>query len=1144
MKKNARQKFIISALCLSMAAAPLAGWSSVAQANNSINIPAANQPQIMILLDNSQGMAGVLQGPTGLSGAIMTGSGTVPEDANSSSPANYTASGFTPPALGASGSSVPYSVPCNTSGITAAAQSACASVVASGSSSAYIDNSQSMLNVAEQAIGTIINTPEYNNNMQFGLMDYVGKNIEKAGISLYNTWVYYMSDNNGFSFGTSATGAPSGDIAINNPCYGSVSNSCASIYGLGYNNLSVSGLYKDKYLYVNASSDAPVINDVLYAYAAQFQPGATNIASGGPNPYNLSLYHYERQQSGVSYQNASNLLGSGMTPTSAGYFPLSQQIWESQRGYAFNASTAYNQGNIVSPISATNSTNATNIANAILPEVFLPNNGQFKYATEGPITASAGYSPMAGAFSTALSYYEGNLPKPPPTTCGKKYVIFITDGQPTQGMNNGYVYPPLGSASAQMFGVTSITASTWSSTNNNAVVETIKKIQKLAQKGIKTYVLGVGSAVNPNVPGATAADQAVALQGQAVLTAMAQAGGTNSFYAATSASAVQSAMNSIVANILGKSVSASYGAPPSTTVGSLEFLLKNVNQITGQGDLYAYALQSNGTPSSSASWDANSFMSTGNRTSALYTTTPGGTNGAGVKSSLTSVAANTPSAFGTLPTNLTASTIASYTIDPSYSNGAYLGGRYSGWYMGLPTSTPPQVLTSPNNGQLLGTGGTTNSYLTFASNHANRQNAVLFSDNDGFLYAMGYNNTGSPTLLWGWMPQALLPQLQNYNTFWQGTNMQGGFQTIDATNGANPAQWHTYVVGSAANGGILYDLQLTGTTTPNLKQTVWEDDLGGNYSQPLPSNPVFYQYQAEGGSNFGQTWALWVDNSTVSGTTTGYLIGVNVGTGQSFQDTLPFDDTATPYIDAGGNLYLGDNTGNLYEISSTTLPTLLAPGNKKLTLTKDFVTNKAIGNYSSQWSNGMSGTNPGQVQYIGGSYYQGKNYLRVQGPNGITIFSQLNGAWSPVWTAYAGGAGTWSNGAFTTQTSGAHPPITALPTGAVVSAPALINSGAVTLPVTVPPPANSCGKSGAYHYLYALNNGIFPSGTFTDSNGTAITSALFVGYGTAFTPTITSFNGRTLLQGAANNTGSSGTFPTSFGAGLPLGGPAGWKFIN
>ncbi|MBU2749965.1 type IV pilin biogenesis protein, partial [Acidithiobacillus thiooxidans] len=715
MKKKIRQKFLVSLLSLSMCTAPLVSWSSFAQANSTINILPANQPQVMILLDNSQGMAGVLQGPTGLSGAIMTGSGTVPEDANSSSPVSYTASGFTPPALGSPGTSVPYSVPCNTSGITAAALSACKVVGASTSTSAtststnygYIDNSQSMLNVAEQAISTIISTPEYNSNIQFGLMDYVGKNIEDSGIYLYNTWVYYMSDGNGFSFGNSGTTPPSGDVEVANPCYQSDSNSCTILqqYVFGYGNGSIS----DPYMYIQATSDDPIINDVMYATGyGGAGSGSTNAVGTNPKVHNMNLPDYEQLAIGgntapiphVTYSYYTSGLASYMSPTSAGYIPQSYQEWLSQRGYAFNASTQYNSGNIVSPISATNSINKTNIAKAILPEVFLPNNPKFNYADKGPITASAGFSPMAGAFSTALNYYDGKLKTQPPTTCGSKYVIFITDGQPTQGMNNGYVYPPLGSASAQMFGVTSITASTWSSTTNNAVVEAIQEIQALAQQGIKTYVLGVGSAVNPNVLGASSADNAVALQGQAVLTAMAQAGGTNNFYAATSASDVQSAMNSIIANILGKSVSASYGAPPSATVGSLEFLLKNVNPITGQGDLYAYALQSNGTPSISPSWNANSNMS--NRSSALYTTTPGGTNGAGIKSLLTNVAQNTPSAFGTLPTSLTASTIAEYTIDPSFSSGAYLGGRQSGWYMGLPTSTPPQVLTAPNNGQLLG----------------------------------------------------------------------------------------------------------------------------------------------------------------------------------------------------------------------------------------------------------------------------------------------------------------------------------------------------------------------------------------------------------------------------------------------------------
>ncbi|WP_226829004.1 hypothetical protein, partial [Acidithiobacillus ferridurans] len=69
-----------------------------------------------------------------------------------------------------------------------------------------------------------------------------------------------------------------------------------------------------------------------------------------------------------------------------------------------------------------------------------------------------------------------------------------------------------------------------------------------------------------------------------------------------------------------------------------------------------------------------------------------------------------------------------------------------------------------------------------------------------------------------------------------------------------------------------------------------------------------------------------------------------MGTGQSFQDSLPFNNTATPYIDASGNLYLGDNNGNTYEISSATLPGLLTPGAATLTLAKDFVNKTAIGN--------------------------------------------------------------------------------------------------------------------------------------------------------------------------------------------------------
>jgi hypothetical protein len=98
-----------------------------------------------------------------------------------------------------------------------------------------------------------------------------------------------------------------------------------------------------------------------------------------------------------------------MTPTSAGYFPLSQQIWESQRGYGFNASTSGSSGNLVVAITKSNAQNKKSITNAIVPEVLDPN---ISYGTT-PITASAGYAPVAGAFQTALNYFQRSIVKPP-----------------------------------------------------------------------------------------------------------------------------------------------------------------------------------------------------------------------------------------------------------------------------------------------------------------------------------------------------------------------------------------------------------------------------------------------------------------------------------------------------------------------------------------------------------------------------------------------------------------------------------------------------------------------------------------------------------------------------------------------------------
>ncbi|MGE0048923.1 MAG: type IV pilin biogenesis protein [Acidithiobacillus sp.] len=1169
MKRVARKGLAI-VLALGINLLPLQGLIPVAHASGGLNIPTKDQPQVLIILDNSQGMAGVIKGPDGLSGAIMSGSGTVPEDANSSSPINYTASsGFTPPAQGSGGQTVPYSVACNSGSLSKLGQEACTKFGASGSS-AYVDNSESMFNVAENAIRSILNTPNYSNNIQFGLMDYGTSQPPEGQPWVYNTWVYYMSGENGFSFGRKASDAPQGEIAVPNPCYGSVNqngyftnNSCANIYfmsqhwynqGYGGNrvqsgaNLSVSGLYNDPWLFIADTSDNPIINDVLYSTSSGSGSGDANIVSAYGPYFNqgqgLNLQNYESQNVLSFYYNNSNSNFGESSPTSAGYIPLSPQVWNSQRGLAFNSNITY-RGSIVSAINQSNAQNAESIKKAIVPEV-LSTNLSFR---SKPITASAGYAPVAGAFSTAANYYSStakNSTSHPPSTCGKKYVIFITFGQPTAG-KNGNVYPPLGSASANIVGITPITAAMVSattpnnngiSTNNYAVVEAVNQVKNLYNNdGVKTYVLGVGSAVNPNLPGTTPAQQAVAQQGQYVLQALANAGGTNTVYSATTASGVTAALNNIVSQILGKSVVSSYAAPPTVVPGSLEFLLKNINPVTGQGDLFAYPVTPTGAVSSSASWTANQIMNPTNRTDRLYTTPLGGSNNGGAPQTFSSVASTNSAAFAITTTNLTASDIANYTINPSYGSGTYLGGRQSGWYVGLPANlVPAQVLVPPSSASLLNNPG----YLAFAGSHASRQNAVLFADNDGFLYALGYNNTGSPTLLWGWMPGGLLSSLQNYQTFWQGNNM-GGFSTIDVYDSSSSSHaWHTYVVGTANNGTaeIIYDLQLGGTSAPSLQKVVSQYDLTG-YTQTQTSAPVFYQVQSSSGSKLpvGTTWALFALNSS-SGS---YLGVLNVGTGASYLDPLPFTNTATPYIDASGNLFLGDSSGNVYEMSNSELLSVLTAKNTvtNLSISNDFT---EIGNYAKEFSTALQ-TN---VQFIGGTYYQGANYLRVQGPSGITLFKQINNVWSPVWTAYAGGAGSWSGGTYTAQSgSVTSNSISPLPPGSTISDQALISGGNVIVPVTVPAPAKSCGSSTAVYYIYGLSNGVFPSGAFVSSSGTAITQGFIIGRGSAYTPSVSTFNGHVLLQSAAsqNSSGKTSGFATVFGAGLPLGGPVAWRLV-
>jgi type IV pilus assembly protein PilY1 len=209
---------VVGASTFSAPAPALAAAAPLPIVQVPLTSPSPIRPQVLFAVGNSESMDGTL------SGAIMTGSGA--QSGNESAPASLLASsspadfavpaGFTPPLAAGSGGQAPITVVKN---------------------GVEYDNSASRLNVAKGSVRQILSS--YLASTDFALEDYATSNV-----SVYQTWVYYMSNPGGFVF----TNTPSsGGDYVANPCYGygnfagvsDVQNDCyqidqSGLYGGGY----------------------------------------------------------------------------------------------------------------------------------------------------------------------------------------------------------------------------------------------------------------------------------------------------------------------------------------------------------------------------------------------------------------------------------------------------------------------------------------------------------------------------------------------------------------------------------------------------------------------------------------------------------------------------------------------------------------------------------------------------------------------------------------------------------------------------------------------------------------------------------------------------------------------------------------------
>jgi len=1124
MNAPATRRFIA---LLTSSALVISPWASVpARAGLATTISQTQpRPQVVIAIGNSESMDG------DLGGAIMTGSGMLSSGLtslyNSSSPQQYSVpAGFTPPMTPSQTASAPYTY--------------------QNSGGTLIDNSASRLNVAKAGISTVLG--QYLPSMDFALEDY-----STSGSSFYTTWVYYMSPSNGFQFANSLptngftsyakyqsfiaanpNASPAPTRWVSNPCYqyGSASSSVKSYCGSISSLYGSSTLKNNQFMQIGASSDDPNVNDVLYAGGL---PGLF-VSYNGPNPASpfppyFNLSDYESSSIFVSYNSTSPKVGMygnfGTNPTNAGYVPYSPQVMYAQRGFGYGANQSATTGNTVVAMTNLGSNPSTTSVSSALSKFQNVLQPETNSLSTTDIKALAGQSPTAGLVQGA-----GNVLNNLTASCAGQYVILVTDGLPTMDLNQNN-WPPLGSAAGQGYGVYAAFygiagnsnfgikndsgnlpsgqtqgALDASNTNDQALIDTISAIKALNQKGIKTYVVGLGAGVDSTAnPAAYDA-----------LNAMAIAGGTGQEYPANNVTAFNSALGSIAAQIFQSIAISAPIAPSSVQGGTLVYSATSTN-VPGAiaGHLKAYntvtSAQSTvatpvGTASGPAKWDAgdSTHMSATTRKAVLYSTAVPTSNtappGSGPVQNFAAMGTSTNAAYDPNAFNLSATscvpniaTEVAYTLDPSFNNTgdsvqpqygslgfptgvsgcSYLAGRQLNWMLGsMSPNDQTSFLGAPGTAQFTTLSG----YVPFAVNNKGREKLVLYTSNDGFLYAADAT-TGN--LVWGWMPRPFLSQLQNYTQFQTAQLFDGGFaltDAVDTSTNAQPSDWASYVVGTAQGGAYHYALKLssntssTDLTAPSPQSVAWAVNVPGG-SSPQQQAPLIITAN-------GSQYAVFVVNTTSgsgsTAVTSSNLYEINVATGKpasgnALSAALPFVPYSSMSYDAGsGTLWMGDKNGGVWSV-----------------------------NISGTAANDVAGalqfatTSPqAALNYVGYFEINGLPYLWAASQTEITVFA-LSGATSQILWASDGNSGYQPSGGTLQPVSSSV--VAPLQAGGQISASPTVANGLLVVPVYVPPSATSCGVGVGYYDLFDLVSGSKPKINVTYKGNSVASGAISLGSG-------------------------------------------------
>ncbi|MHB1331034.1 MAG: pilus assembly protein [Sulfuriferula sp.] len=549
---------------------------------------------------------------------------------------------------------------------------------------------------------------------------------------------------------------------------------------------------------------------------------------------------------------------------------------------------------------------------------------------------NAGLSPITGTFMTAKDYYngatgsfggsQGGPQAVPPNSCGKDFVVFLTNGLPNVSSTG--------------------TAVSYSGTLPYSPSEVSNAVQavgdlKSASRPVGTYVIGFALpkftadyfTANPPNP----LDQMAAA---GTTTAMTNAGASGKAYYANNLTQLNSTFSSIINNILAQTGSAAAVALSSGSVISGSKIYQGqFNSLDWSGDLVAFnlspttgavvtsptawnaATQVNAQnydtgrsiitykPSNSLGaqgipfrWPANSASPTSteldlSEVNALNTTPAGATdaNGSARLNYIRGSAANE----GTGPSNFRPRNISK--LGDIVDSGPY--------YVGAPDSNYSDTLESVP-------------YSTFLNANKNRTPMIYVGANDGMLHGFDAA-TGNEKL--AYVPSPVYSNLTQLTspTYNHRFFVDGSPTVLD---GFYSNAWHTVLVsGLGAGGKGFFALDVTNPANFNETNAAslvrWEftdkddADMGFSYSQPSIVK-----------LNNGTWAAIFGNGYNNNGTGDAVLYIVNLETGALIQkiDTK-YGSTTTPNglatptaIDTDGNgtadiVYAGDLAGNMWK---------------------------------------------------------------------------------------------------------------------------------------------------------------------------------------------------------------------------------------